>query len=361
MNLYCDYLVSFLILNSKTKENILLKLTYRFYRLFHKVKSRVGYRTLKTAVATPLSMAVAQSFGVTNVATAGILAILCIQPSRKQSFKIASERFLACLLAIAFSAMFFEVLGYSALVLSLLLIVFIPTSIFLKLESGILTSTVITLNIYLFENFNLSFISNQLYLIIIGIGTGFLVNLYMPSLDKQLDNLKKSVEVRFQIILEQFSQIIRQKETNWKRGELLELEALFKEATTLVRRDKENQMSVSKHSYYDYFEMRKHQFEILKEILLLVERIPKEEAIGEEIAAFIVKIGKAVPTGDTAAYYLKELEGLREKFKEISLPKTYEDFETKSVLLELLYEIERYLTVKRNLMQPKEKPVQKTS
>src|SRR5699024_8228711 len=110
-------------------------------------------------------------------------------------------RFLACLLSILFSAIFFELLGYSAIVLSLLLAVFIPTTIFLKIEKGIMTSTVITLNIYAFGTVKTGFIYNQLILIVIGIVTGILINLYMRSLDKQLKSLQNKVEYNFRIVL----------------------------------------------------------------------------------------------------------------------------------------------------------------
>lgn len=333
-----------------------MKLTYRFYSLVAQVRNKVGYRTLKTAIATPLSMAIAQSLGVSNVATAGILTMLCIQPSRRRSFETAADRFLACLLAIAFSAVFFEVFGYSAVVLSVLLMVFIPTTIFFKIERGIFTSTVITLNIYLFESFNLNFITNQLYLIIIGIGTGFLINLYMPSLDKKLDQLKKSIEVRFLIIFRQISRIIKGEEKYvWHRSEIEELEDLFEEATELVKRDRENRMYGKKHSYSDYFQMRKYQFELLKGVLVLIDKLPSKAEINTEVALFIDDLSQAVHTDDTAIFYLDELKILKEKFKQIELPKDYKDFEAKSILFQLLQEIERYLNVKRNLMQPEEK------
>lgn len=332
-----------------------MNLTYRIYSLATTIRNQVGYRTLKTAVATPLSMAIAQSLGISNVATAGILTMLCIQPSRRRSFETASDRFLACLLAILFSAIFFEVFGYSAVVLSVLLMVFIPTTIFLKIERGIFTSTVITLNIYLFENFNLSFISNQLFLIIIGIGTGFLVNLYMPSLEKKLDQLRKSVEVRFLIIFRQISEIMKNNETDWPRKEIPELEHLFEEADELSKRDKENRLSGKNHSYSDYFQMRKYQFELLKRMLVLMDKLPKKAEISNEIGLFIDELGEKVHTDDTAIYFLDKLKILKERFKHIELPKNYEDFETKSILFQLLQEIERYLSLKRNLMQPEEK------
>ncbi len=332
-----------------------MNITYRFYRLTSVLRSKIGYRTLKTAVATPLSMAIAQALGVSNVATAGILTMLCIQPSRRKSFETASHRFLACLLAIAFSAVFFEIFGYSAIVLAILLMVFIPTTIFFKIERGIFTSTVITLNIYLFEKLNIHFITNQLYLIVIGIGVGFLVNLYMPSLDKQLENLKKSVEVRFKIIFLQIAQMIKMEDIHWDKKEIEELETLFTQSSELVMRDRENRMLNDKHSYYEYFQMRRHQFDILQEILILVERLSREVRISSDIALFIDNLGKDVHTEDTASYHLKELNKLKQQFKNSKPPKTYEGFEARSVLFQLLFEIERYLSVKQNLMQPEKR------
>lgn len=331
-----------------------MNLTYRLYSLTNKIKNKVGYRTIKTAIATPLSLFIAQSLGVSNVATAGILTMLCIQPSRRRSFETASARFLSCLLAILFSAVFFEIFGYSAVVLSVLLMVFIPTTLFFKIESGILTSTVITLNIYLFENFNLSFITNQLYLIVIGIGTGFLINLYMPSLEKKLDQLRKSVEVRFLIIFRQIAKLLKNEETVWLRTEITELEGLFEEATELAKRDKENRLYGNNHSYSDYFQMRQYQFELIQRMLLLIDKLPRKAGISNEVALFIEELSEKIDTDDTATFYLDRLQVLKEKFKETELPKSYQDFETKSVILQLLQEIEHFLSVKRNLMQPKE-------
>lgn len=320
---------------------------------------KIGYRTIKTAIATPVAIAIAQFFGVTNVATAGILTMLCIQPSRKKSVETASQRFLACIIAIIYSAVFFELFGYSAVVLILLLAVFIPTTIYLKMEKGIMTSTVITLNIYTFETVKMDFIYNQFLLIIIGIGTGLLVNLYMPSLDKQMKALQKSIEQKFQKILLEIARFIREETMDWDGKEITELEKLFAEAEELVERDKENHMLRDKHSFFNYFEMRQKQFDLLQQMLPLVTRLPKKDGMSEDIALFFENLSDAVHPGNTAALYLEELRALRKKFKQAELPKTHEEFETRSSLFQLLYEIEDYLTLKSKFKKSDITTVQK--
>src|SRR5699024_12451163 len=116
---------------------------------------KIGYITIQTDIATPIAISIDKLFSVYNVVTAGIITILCIQPSRKQSVESAVQRFFACILAIIFTVIFFELLGYAPYVLGLLLAIFIPTAVFLKIEKGIMTSTVITLNLYAFDSIKL--------------------------------------------------------------------------------------------------------------------------------------------------------------------------------------------------------------
>lgn len=93
---------------------------------------KIGYRTIKTAIGTPLAISIAQLLGLTNFVSAGILTILCIQPSRKRSYYSALHRFIACIIATLYAYIFFEWIAYHPLVLGIMLIVFIPTTVFLK-------------------------------------------------------------------------------------------------------------------------------------------------------------------------------------------------------------------------------------
>src|SRR5690625_2144613 len=127
----------------------------------------------------------------------------------------AAHRFLACLLAIIFSVIFFELLGYHLIVLGGLLAIFIPTTVLLKIEKGIMTSTVITLNLFSFGTIKVDFITDQLLVIIIGIGIGLLVNLYMPSLDKPLHAMQQNLERNFKIILHEIALYINEGNMDW--------------------------------------------------------------------------------------------------------------------------------------------------
>lgn len=316
---------------------------------------KIGYRTIKTAIATPIAVFIAQMLGVSNVVAAGILTILCIQPSRKRSVETAWERFAACLLAIVFSLVFFELLGYSVFTLGILLFLFIPVTVYLRIDSGILTGTVITLNIFHFGMMNVIFIKEQLLLIIIGIGTGLAVNLYMPSLDKNLQRLQKELEEQFKSILHEIARYIREENMDWQGKEITKISAIFEEAEELVKRDKGNHLLRETHLFEQYFTMRNRQFSLLKQMLPIITRIPKRDHSSLQIALFFAELSEAVHPGDTSVIYKQQLQDLHEQLENTPLPKTDEEFQSRASLFQLLFLLESYLDLKTNYYQTSEK------
>ncbi|ALX48026.1 aromatic acid exporter family protein [Lentibacillus amyloliquefaciens] len=308
---------------------------------------KIGSRTIKTAIGTPISISIAQVLGLTNFVSAGILTILCIQPSRKRSVLSAWHRFLACIAAALFSIVFFELIGYHPLVIGAMLVCFIPVTVFLKVTPGIATSSVITLNLYSAQSVSFSLLTEQFLIIIIGIGTALILNLYMPSLENQLKQKQEELEHYFQIILNEIALYIRDKNENWSGKELRICEDILQEAMDLVLLEKENHLLRSEHPYHDYFLMRQKQLELLEKMLPLVTRLPNRDNISLKIADFFENVGDAVHPGNTASLYLDELEDLRRKFDQEDLPETQEEFETRANLFRLLHEIEDYLLLKK--------------
>src|SRR5699024_3637872 len=309
-------------------------------------------RTIKTAIGTPLAVTIAQLIGVTNIMSAGILTILCIQPSRKKSVESAWHRFIACLIAIVFSIVFFETLGYTPFTLAILLTLFIPTTVYLKIEKGIMTSTVITLNLYVLGSIQFSFIKEQIILIVIGIGTGLLMNLYMPSLDDKMKKKQSELEDNFQIILTEIARYIRKGNLAWSGKEFAHTGKILDEAMQLVELDKENHLFRDQHSYYNYFTMRNSQFEILENMLPLATRLPQKDDVSTLVADFFLKLADSIQPEYTAFIFLAEINELRETFKQKELPQTQEEFETRASLFQLIHELEEYLKLKQKYKKP---------
>ncbi|WP_042145837.1 aromatic acid exporter family protein [Paucisalibacillus sp. EB02] len=309
---------------------------------------KIGYRTIKTAIGTPIAIVIAQTLGLANFTSAGILTILTIKPSRKQSVLSAWHRLLACVIASIFSFVFFEFLGYHPIVLAIMFILFIPVTVLLKVTPGIATSSVITLSFYGAGDIPIHFLFEQFLIIIIGIGTGLLVNLYMPGNDRKLRLYQKKLEDNFQIILKEIALYIRDKNTVWDGKELRESEEMLQETIVMAEIDRENHLLRSKHAYFDYFIMRNEQLDLLRKMLPLVTKLPNRDEISVKIATFFEELAEFVHPENTAIVFLEKLKELKDEFNQEDLPTTYEEFETRANLFRLLHEIENYLIIKKH-------------
>ncbi|TCS96676.1 aromatic acid exporter family protein [Hazenella coriacea] len=319
---------------------------------------KIGYRTLKTAIGTGLSIAIAQWLGLQFYTSAGIITILCIQPTKKRSYRSAFERVLGCLMAIFLAGILFEMIGYSPWALSLLLLIHIPLSVFFNTKEGIVTSTVIMLHIYLQKSISIDLVLNELALIVIGVGVALIINLYMPNVEKQLKQYQQDLESNFRKILNEISVYLRKGESDWDGREITETAQLLKEAKHLALLDIENSGMDEEYSYYRYFEMREHQFEILERIMPIVSSLePRLQSF--MIADFFDRVADAVQPGNTATIYLDELEELRKKFKQTPLPLDREEFETRAALVQFVNEMGGYLILKRDLIKEEQKDQKK--
>lgn len=310
------------------------------------MKFRIGYRTIKTAVGTAASIIIAQQLGVHNFASAGILTILCIKPTKKTSLRAAWDRFLACLLAMPFSAFFFESIAYHPLVIGLMLFFFIPTIVMLKAKDGVVTSSVIVLHIYSAGQISKGIILNEVIVIMVGIGVALLMNLYMPSLDKKLYEYSSRIENNFRTIFMEMAKYLRTSESSWDGKEIPETVRLLNEAKSLAFRDVENHLLREENLYYHYFTMREKQFEIIERILPISASLTNTVEQGRMVADFIEELCRNIHPGNTAYIYLDKLRLLKKEFERMELPKTREEFVARAALVQMSNELEDYLLIK---------------
>ncbi|PAE24327.1 aromatic acid exporter family protein [Bacillus sp. 7894-2] len=319
------------------------------------MKYRIGYRTIKTAVGTSISIMIAQMLQLDNFVSAGILTILCIKVTKKKSLRASWDRFFACLLAMAFSSLFFEGIAYHPLVIGLLLLFFIPTAVMAKASDGIVTSSVIILHIYSAGEVSKDLLLNELGIIIVGIGVALIANLYMPSLESKLKEYRLEIEENFKVIFDEIVRYLRTHESNWDGREITETMELIDEAKALAFRDVENHFRRDENLYYHYFKMREKQFEIIERVLPSVTSIALPVEQGEMIADFIEELSEHIHPGNTALLFLEKLYRMKVSFENMELPKTREEFEARAALLHFVKEMEQYLIIKSSFKGLKDK------
>lgn len=307
---------------------------------------KIGYRTVKTALGTTISVMLAQFLQLDNYVSAGIITVLCIKVTKKKSLESSWERLLACTLAIIFSFVFFEGLAYHPLIIGLMLIVFIPTTVLVKATEGIVTSVVIIFHLYHAEKMTLQLIGNEFLLIFIGIGVALIMNLYMPSVERKLKDFQQQVEGNFAAIFREIELYLIVEDRQWDGSEIIKTAELINEAKIIAFRDVENHFLRLKNTYYHYFEMREQQFEIIERVIPLITSIHISVEQSKIIADFVQDLRMHIHPGNTAHKFLAQLAEMRQTFENMELPQTREEFEVRAALYQFVREMERYLMIK---------------
>lgn len=311
---------------------------------------KIGYRTLKTALGTALSIFIAQSLNLQFYVSSGILTILSIQVTRKRSLQGSINRFISCLLSFALGAIFFDLIGYNPLAVVLLILVYLPILVRLKLQETFPNASVIILHLYTSKSVTIPLFWNELQLITIGIGIGLLMNLYMPSNDRTLKVLQEKIEGNFAKILMEYAIYLRVGESTWVGKEMIDTPILLRQAKELALQKLENYLIRQQEAEYAYFELREKQFELLERMLPIVSRLNHDVPQGRQLSEFVEELSQNIHPENTAYIFLEKIAALRTEVKKTELPQTREEFETRASLFYLLNEFEQYLYIKQNYL-----------
>lgn len=289
----------------------------------------------KMSIGFMVGFLIAYLFKLPYAFTSGVIAVLSLEPTRKRSFEIGFIRILDSLFAIFLALLIFSTLGFYMWTLFLFIIVFIPASFFINLQGGIVVSLVLISQLYLERDLNFSF--NALYILLIGVGVAFLLNLYMPKLTLEIKMLIHGVDMKMNNIIQQIAKN--------EQPSFTELDNTLKDAYQNIHHDLENSNVIDLSNKLKYIDMRREQTEILKRIsksLITIKDIPEKRIVTGYLSSFENQIGES-----NYAFHLEEkLNILLDDFKHSDLPKDRETFELRAELYHVLLELHQFLHLK---------------
>ncbi|MDQ0915468.1 aromatic acid exporter family protein [Paenibacillus sp. V4I5] len=316
----------------------------------------MGFRVLKTALAVVIAMYLAHVFEIQSPAAAGLLAILGIEVTKKKGIQSALQRIAASMLALLTGSLLFMVLGFHVWVVSIFILVVFPVLHRLRITEGAVTGAVVMLHLFAYESAGWTAVLNEIYLLLIGLGTATLINIaYMPKTDKAIEGHKQRIEALFSDIFINMAKHLRDNTVVWDGKELLEVSEEIDQGAGLAKRTMENTLIFGGDPYLQvYFFMRGEQLESIHRMIDLVAQVYQTLPQGEWVAAILEDISQSVKedyyTGDAE----KELQALDARYKQLPLPESRGEFEVRSAILQLNRELMQYLSIAKK--QKKQRP-----
>lgn len=289
---------------------------------------------LKMVLGFIIGMFVAMIFKLPYFYTAGVIAVLSFEETKKASITASIKRILSTVLALSLSSLLFYLFSFDVWVLFLFVGLFIVLTFLFQVDKGIIVSLVLVSQIYLEKDINYAL--NAFYILLIGLGVAFLLNLYIPK-NKLLEEKINTIDSKINLIIQNIA--------NSRPISFDEIDDLLKETYENIKIEIDNVNIPKSTSILKYVDMRIEQVSILKRVnntLLSVPLIEEKKIILDFLKTFNNKIG----TYNFAENLSLELDDLFIYFRQTNLPKNREFFEKRAQLYYVLLELDQFLNLK---------------
>lgn len=323
----------------------------------HNLKKHL-IKSIKIALAAVLSIFLAEELDLESSVTAGIITMLSIQDTKRETLRTVLRRGGAYVFGLLVAFVCFGFIGYTLPAFAVYLLVFAFGCMLVGLQEGITTATVLVSHIWALGSMELSVLLNETGLLVIGSGMGILVNLHLHSRDADFARLAEEVDEQMKEILRYMAEWLPNPARACDRvNRFRDLEEAISKAEICAIANLNNSFRQRDTEDLDYIRMREKQAVVLKGIyqnIMQIAYLPKQAHM---VADFLGELEQAYHKYNTVTEYLDKLQALGEEMKREALPETREEFEARAILFYVLIQLEELLWIKRRFVIEKERKV----
>ncbi|NMF05917.1 aromatic acid exporter family protein [Clostridium beijerinckii] len=309
-------------------------------------------KTLKMALSATIAIIISNYVGLQFGVTSGIIAILSIQDTKKESLLVAGRRIIASALAILLSFMLYLLLGNNPIIFGLFLIIFIQTTIILKIEEGMVVGSVLSTHLLTSTNINISWIINEAQLTVIGIGVAMMFNLYTASLEEQFEKNKERIEDYYRAILSDMAvSLVTQAVPIYEKQISVNVEELVNKSKFMAQIINNNRLFKKNDYYLSYIEMRIIQLDTMKRMKRHFSRFYMTYDQTRILSEFTNEVAMNLKEDNDCVELINKLNLLRKDYEKMDLPKNRNEFENRALLFQFLNDLEDFLVIKKEFKE----------
>lgn len=314
-------------------------------------------KILKIAGGSLLSMVIAERLGLNYAASAGVITLLSIHDTKRETIRMMVKRMAAFLIALLLAPICFYWLGYRPLAVGAFLLLFTPACTFLQLQEGISVSTVLMTHFLTEGSMSGRHIANEVLLLLVGTGIGVAMNLYIPGRKNIIRQKQHRIEEQFRYLLACMAEIL---DGGWKEGTADQdeydngfavLEDILEQGEKDAYGEMENSLLTETRYYLGYMILRKNQLMVLRRIRSFLRWPHPFPCQAKRISGLFLSISQSFHEYNNAAGLLEELEQVKVRMRRQPLPATREEFEARAVLFQILLDLEQFLMMKRKFVE----------
>ncbi len=314
------------------------------------INQKVMLNTIKFASASIISILIALALEIDFAVSAGIVTILTIQPTKKETVKTAFGRVLSFLISLLLSYALFGVFGYTMIAFLVYLALYVFICQVFRWQNSLTVSPVLVSHFLTSEVMNFHTVSNEIIIFVIGVGVGLIANLHLKKNEDYIEELKAAADNQItEILMRTAERILEHDEAYHNDDCFAELRSHIRKAKNVAEENYNNQFLTDDVYDIEYIRMRDKQCWILYEMYKSVRHIETTPITAEHISDFLRNLATVYPTihsGDAGRKLMTEFRVLDGEMKTKPLPADRNEFEDRARLFGLLRLIEEFIQIK---------------
>lgn len=300
---------------------------------------------LKVALGAALAILLANALQLQYSATAGIITVLSIMGTKRETLRIAGGRVMALGTALVIAWVCYGLLGFTLAAFTVYLFLFAVVCYACGWAYAVSMISVLVTHFLSAKAMTWAMVGNEALLFVIGTGCGILVNLHLHADARRMHALLEQVDEGMKEALRALS-----------RGEeahpaLAALRTQLAEAERMAVTNADN--SFEHVPLYDvrYVQMRSNQRKILTQIEAAVEKLTVCPPQYRQVMSLLARVAEEYHMDNDVSTLLTALEDVLTDMRTQALPVTREEFESRAVLYYVLLRLQDFLMLKRQFVE----------
>lgn len=309
--------------------------------------NRMLIKSIKATIGCCLAILISLTLGLSYATAAGVITLLSLQDTTKETLKTALQRFLSFLAALIIAFISFRLLGYTLLGLGMYVLLFVLFCHAFSFQNAISICTVLIAHFWVEQSMAPLWLLNEFLLLLIGAGIGILFNLFLPRNVAAIKADQEQIDGLIRRALEEIGEAIRGNAPATVPV-LPTLEQAIAKASDRANEGMNNALTLDLKYYVEYLDMRRNQLMVLKRIEGYLPRLTYVPRQAEGVAGLVEKTAASFNEYNNAVDLLRATAEIRDFFKEEPLPQSRQEFEVRAILFQILNDMEYFLLIKRN-------------
>lgn len=305
----------------------------------------------KIAIGSTISILLASAVGLEYSISAGIITLLTIQDTKKETIYVSLKRVASFIIAALLAFILFGGFGFTTINFGIFLFLFVGICSIANLQDGISMNSVLATHYILSGRIDITMIANEFALLLVGASIGTLINLIMPDNKNVIKQIQKEIEEDLRKILFRMAYFLREDDKGrYTSQSFSSLQQHINLGLKHAYTNMNNTLFQESWYFIRYMEMRNQQLQILISIYEKIKSLTTVPDQATPLSAFIEQIANTLNESNNAKSLLQSEHHLEEGYKQNALPTSRKEFEDRAILFMILKDFKVFLLIKEQFV-----------